>query len=51
MIHLIVILIVLGLLMWVVNEYLPIPQPFKNLIMVVAVLAAILYILREFGVM
>lgn len=46
----IIILIAVGLLVWVINAYLPVPQPFKGVIIVLLVLVAVLYLLRLAGV-
>lgn len=48
MIHLIVVLIVLGLLLWLADQ-LPIDGLFKTIIRMLVILCAILYILQMLG--
>jgi uncharacterized protein YhhL (DUF1145 family) len=50
MIGLIIAVIVVGLLVWFVNTYLPLPAPFKTLIWVLAVIGILVYALQAFGV-
>ena len=49
MLQLLIILVVLGLVWWLISAMLPIPQPFKNVILVLLVLIAIFYLLRFAG--
>ena len=50
MITVIIVLIVLGLLLYLVETYIPMAPPFKVVIRVVVVLFLILYLLRVFGI-
>lgn len=50
LIQLIVILAVIGVLLWLINTYVPMAQPFKVLINVLVVLAVLLWLLEAFGV-
>jgi hypothetical protein len=50
MIQLIVVLIVIGVLMWLVNTYIPMQPPFKTIVNVVAILLVALYVLNLFHV-
>jgi hypothetical protein len=50
-IGLFLVLIVLGVIVWAVNTYLPLPPPFKTLILVVDVIVALIYVLNAFGVL
>jgi hypothetical protein len=50
MIQLIVLLIIVGLVMYLVNNYLPIDPPFKMVINVLVILCLILYLLSAFGI-
>lgn len=43
---LIIVLVVLGLVLWLVQTYLPLPPPIKTVIVVVAVLAVIIWLLQ-----
>lgn len=51
LINLIVTLIVVGLLLWLVNNYIPMDSKIKSILNVVVVIAVILYLLRLFGVL
>lgn len=43
--------VVVGLLVWAVNSYLPIPPPIKTIILVAAVIVLIVILLRALGVL
>ncbi len=49
MLQLIIVLLVLGLVWWLISTYLPIPQPFKSVILILLVLVAIWFLLRFAG--
>jgi hypothetical protein len=51
LIQLVVILIVLGLVWWLVQSVLPIPAPFKTVILVVLTVIAILLLLAWAGLL
>lgn len=44
------VLIVLGVVTWAVTSFIPMPQQFKTLIVVVAVIIAVIYCLNAFGI-
>jgi hypothetical protein len=50
MIQLIVVLVVIGFLLYVVQAFIPMDARFKQLIGAIAILCAVLYVLRFFGV-
>jgi hypothetical protein len=50
MIEVLVVLIVLGVAWYLVTTYIPLPQPIKIVITVVAVLALCIWMLNYFGV-
>lgn len=50
-IGLVVLIVVIGLVAWIVNSYLPIPQPFKTIINVVLIVVALIVVLNAFGLM
>ncbi len=50
LIHIIVVLLVCGLLLWAVEQF-PLDAMFKNLIRVVAVVAACLWLLQVVGLL
>lgn len=47
----VVVLVVVGLLLWLVNQYLPLQPPFKTLINAVVIIAVVLWLLSVFGVL
>lgn len=49
-ISIIVVLIIVGVLLWLVNTYIPMARPIKTIINVVAVIFVILWLLSLFGV-
>lgn len=49
-ISIIVTLAVVGLLMWLVNKYIPMDEPWKTLLNIVAIVVTILWLLRVFGI-
>lgn len=51
LINLIVTLIVVGLLLWLVNNYIPMDGKIKSILNVVVVIAVIIWLLRMFGVL
>jgi hypothetical protein len=46
-----IVLCVVGVLLWLVNQYLPMQPPFKTLVNVVVVIAVVLWLLSAFGVL
>ena len=50
LIQVLVVLVVIGLLLWLVNTYVPLAAPFKTIINVVAVIATVLWLLNVFGI-
>jgi hypothetical protein len=51
MISLIVTLVLLGVLLWAIETYVPMAPPIKMLIRVVVVIIVVLWLLKIFGVM
>jgi hypothetical protein len=51
MIGLVVTLIVIGLLVWLEETYLPLPAPFKLIIRIIVIVAVIVWLLDVFGVL
>jgi hypothetical protein len=47
----VIVLCVVGLLLWLVNQYLPLQPPFKTIINAVVVIAVVLWLLSAFGVL
>ena len=44
-------LIVVGLLLWLVNNYIPMDGKIKNILNIVIVIAVIIWLLKAFGVL
>ncbi len=51
MITLILTLALLGCVVWLIVTFIPMPAPFRQIIVVIAALMAILYLMRVFGIM
>ena len=49
-IQLIVILVAIGVIMWLVNTYIPMADPIKKILNVVVIIAVVLWLLSVFGV-
>jgi len=45
------ILIVVGVILWLVNTYIPMDRKIKNILNVVVVIAVIIWLLKVFGLM
>jgi hypothetical protein len=51
LINVLITLIVIGVLLWLVNTYIPMDGKIKRILNVVAVIAVVLWVLNVFGVM
>ena len=51
LIGLVITLIVVGVLLWLVNTYIPMDSKIKTILNVVVVIAVVLWLLRAFGVL
>ncbi|HZJ81511.1 MAG TPA: Thivi_2564 family membrane protein [Guyparkeria sp.] len=51
LINLIVVLIVVGVLLWLVNTYIPMDRKIKNILNIIVVIAVVLWLLQIFGVL
>jgi hypothetical protein len=51
LINLVVTLIVVGVLLWAVNTYIPMDSKIKNILNVIVVLAVVIWLLQAFGVL
>jgi hypothetical protein len=51
LINLVVILIVVGVLLWLVNNYIPMDGKIKQILNVVVVIVVVLWLLQVFGVL
>lgn len=50
LINIIVVLIVVGVLLWLVNSYIPMDGKIKSILNAVVVIAVVLWLLQAFGV-
>ena len=50
-IQLIVVLAVIGLLLWLVNTYIPMAEPIKRIINIIVIIAVIFWLLNVFGIL
>jgi len=50
MLELLISIVIVGLIVWAVNAYTPIPQGFKTLILVIGVIFCIIMALHAFGI-
>jgi hypothetical protein len=51
LINLVVVLIVVGVLLWLVNNYIPMAGSIKRILNVVVVIVVVLWLLNAFGVL
>ena len=51
LINLVMVLVVVGVLLWLINTYLPMDGKIKSILNIVVVIAVILWLLRSFGML
>ena len=51
LISLVVVLIIIGVLLWLVNAYIPMDATIKKIINIVVIIAVVLWLLNVFGVL
>ena len=51
LINVLVVLIVVGILLWLVNNYIPMASSIKKILNIVVVIAVVLWLLSAFGVL
>ena len=51
LINVVIALIVVGVLLWLVNNYIPMDAKIKNILNIVVVIAVVLWLLSAFGVL
>lgn len=49
LIEIVIVLIVVGVLLWLVNTYIPMARPIKSLLNAVVVIVMVVWILKVFG--
>jgi hypothetical protein len=50
LIHLVVVLIVIGVLLWLINRFIPMAGSIKTILNVVVVIVVVLWLLNVFGI-
>jgi hypothetical protein len=50
LLSLIVVIVLVGVLLWAVNTYLPMAPPIKNILNIVVVIVVVLWLLKVFGI-
>lgn len=51
LLHIVLVLIVVGVLLWLVNTYIPMDGKIKSILNVVVVVAVVLWLLQAFGIL
>lgn len=51
LLHVVIVLIVVGVLLWLVNSYIPMQETIKKLLNAVVVIAVVLWLLNAFGLL
>jgi len=51
LIHVVIVLVVVGVLLWLVNTYLPMDAKTKKILNIVVVISVVLWLLRAFGIL
>jgi len=51
LINLVIILIVVGVLLWLVNTYIPMDRKIKSILNIVVVIVVVIWLLQVFGVL
>lgn len=51
LINVVIVLIVVGVLLWLVNSYIPMDSKIKSILNAVVIIAVILWLLQAFGVL
>ncbi len=51
MINLLITLVVVGVLLWLVNAYIPMDAKIKSILNIVVVIAVVLWLLQAFGIL
>ena len=51
LIHVVIVLVVVGVILWLVNTYLPMDAKIKKILNIVVVIAVVLWLLRAFGIL
>jgi hypothetical protein len=50
LVTIVLVLIVVGVLLWLINAYIPMARPIKTILNIVVIIAVVLWILSAFGI-
>jgi hypothetical protein len=50
LIHVVLVLIVVGVVLWLINAFIPMARPIKSILNAVVIIAVVLWLLSAFGV-
>jgi len=50
LINVVIVLIVVGVILWLINQYIPMDRKIKSILNVVVIIAVVLWLLSAFGV-
>lgn len=50
LVSVIIVIIVIGLLIWLIERYAPLPEPFKGILIILLVVLAIFWLLTRAGI-
>jgi len=51
LIHIVLVLIVVGVLLWLINTYIPMDAKIKSILNIIVVIAVIIWLLQAFGIL
>ncbi|MFA5900788.1 MAG: Thivi_2564 family membrane protein [Hyphomicrobium sp.] len=51
LVHIVVVLVVVGVLLWLVNSYIPMDGKIKQILNIVVVIFVVIWLLQAFGVL
>ena len=51
LIHIVLVLIVVGVLLWLVNSFIPMDAKIKSILNIIVVIAVIIWLLQAFGIL
>lgn len=51
LINLVIVLIVIGVLLWLVNTYIPMDRKIKNIVNILVLVVVVLWLLQVFGIL
>ena len=51
LIHVVIVLVVVGVILWLVNSYIPMQATIKRILNVIVIIAVVLWLLSAFGIL